>query len=56
LMGSMSKDDARKSQVGDEIDDLLTDEERRKLLANLHRVLVWVGVKEPEECERQLEL
>jgi len=51
LIGSMSREDERKSQVGTKIDDLLTDEERRKLLANLHRVLVWVGVKEPEECE-----
>lgn len=51
MIGSMSKEDERESQVGKKIDDLLTDEERRKLLANLHRVLVWVGVKEPEECE-----
>ncbi len=33
-----------------DIGDYLTEEERRKLLASLHRVLVWVGVKEPEEC------
>lgn len=33
------------------IGDYLTEEERRKLLSSLHRVLVWVGVKEPEECK-----
>ncbi len=33
------------------LDDYLTDEERRKLLSSLHHVLVWVGVKEPEECK-----
>ncbi len=32
-----------------DIDDYLTDEERRKLVASLHHVLIWVGVKEPEE-------
>ncbi len=41
----------KSSQVKNEIDDYLTEEERRKLLANLHRVLVWVGVKEPLECK-----
>jgi hypothetical protein len=35
---------------GQEIDDYLTEEERRKLVASLHHVLVWVGAKEPEEC------
>jgi hypothetical protein len=34
-----------------DIDDYLTEEERRKLLASLHHLLVWVGVKEPEECK-----
>lgn len=34
-----------------DIDDYLTEEERRKLVAGLHHVLVWVGVKEPEECK-----
>ena len=33
----------------------LTEEERRKLLSSLHRVLVWVGVKEPEECRIERE-
>ncbi len=39
----------KKAEAG--IDDYLPEEERRKLLANLHRALVWVGVKEPEECK-----
>ncbi len=39
------------SQAKNDIEDYLTDEERRKLLVNLHRVLVWVGVKEPAECK-----
>jgi len=38
------------SQSETKIDNYLTDEERKKLIANLHRVLVWVGVKVPEEC------
>ncbi|MCJ7445574.1 MAG: DUF5788 family protein [Methanotrichaceae archaeon] len=29
-------------------EDYLTEAERNKLLANLHRVLVWVGVKDPD--------
>lgn len=33
-----------------DIDDYLTEEERRKLVSSLHHVLVWVGVKEPEVC------
>ncbi len=47
----MSQIEKNGSQDKNEIEDYLTEEERRKLLANLHRVLVWVGVKEPEECE-----
>jgi hypothetical protein len=39
-----------------DISDLLTDEERRRLLANLHRTLVWVGVKEPEEYKVEKEM
>lgn len=39
----------------EDIGDYLTEEERRKLLASLHRVLVWVGVKEPEECKIERE-
>jgi hypothetical protein len=39
----------------EDISDYLTEEERRKLLASLHRVLVWVGVKEPEECKIERE-
>ena len=31
-----------------DINDYLTEAERKKLLASLHHVLVWVGVKEPE--------
>jgi len=31
--------------------DYLTEEERKKLLASLHRVLVWVGEKEPEHLQ-----
>jgi hypothetical protein len=34
-----------------DINDYLTEEERKKLLASLHHVLVWVGVKEPEELQ-----
>lgn len=34
-----------------EINDYLTEEERKKLLASLHHVLVWVGVTEPEELQ-----
>ena len=34
-----------------EINDYLTEEERKKLLASLHHVLVWVGVREPEELQ-----
>jgi hypothetical protein len=33
------------------IDDYLTEDERRKLIANLHRVLCWMGVKSPELLE-----
>ncbi len=42
--------EAKSSIQNADIGDYLTDVERRKLLANLHRTLVWVGVKEPEEC------
>jgi hypothetical protein len=31
--------------------DYLTEEERKRLLASLHRVLVWVGEKEPEQLQ-----
>jgi hypothetical protein len=31
-----------------DINNYLTEAERKKLLASLHHVLVWVGVKEPE--------
>jgi hypothetical protein len=31
--------------------DYLTEGERKKLLASLHRVLVWVGEKEPEHLQ-----
>lgn len=34
-----------------EIDACLTDEERKRLLANLHHALVWVGETEPIECK-----
>ena len=34
-----------------DINDYLTEEERKKLLASLHHFLVWVGVKEPEELQ-----
>jgi len=44
-------EEAKSSIKNAGIGDYLTDEERRKLLASLHRTLVWVGVKEPEECE-----
>ena len=47
----MSETDKRNDISSQEISDYLTHEEREKLLANLHRVLVWVGVKEPEELK-----
>ena len=31
--------------------DLLTEAERDRLLANLHRTLVWVGVQDPDRLE-----
>jgi len=34
-----------------DISDCLSEEERKKLLANLHHALVWVGVKVPERFE-----
>jgi hypothetical protein len=34
-----------------DINDYLTEVERKKLLASLHHVLVWVGVKEPEQMQ-----
>jgi hypothetical protein len=34
-----------------DINDYLTEAERKRLLASLHHVLVWVGVKEPEELQ-----
>ena len=34
-----------------DINDDLTEAERKRLLASLHHVLVWVGVKEPEELQ-----
>lgn len=43
--------EAKSSTINASIGDYLTDEERRKLFANLHRTLVWVGAKEPEECK-----
>lgn len=43
-------EEAKGSAINAQICDYLTDVERRMLLSNLHRTLVWVGVKEPEEC------
>jgi hypothetical protein len=43
----MAEQDATKIQDS----DYLTETERKKLLANLHRVLVWVGSKEPETIQ-----
>jgi len=34
-----------------DLKDILTDEERKKLVSSLHHALVWVGVKEPEELD-----
>ncbi len=45
-----SRQNSQETSPGRDIGDYLTEEERRKLLSSLHRVLVWVGVKEPEEC------
>jgi hypothetical protein len=47
----MSETDKSNDISSKEISDYLTHEEREKLLANLHRVLVWVGVKEPDELK-----
>jgi hypothetical protein len=44
-----SSEDIKEGQKG--IDDYLTAEERKRLLASLHHALVWVGVKEPAECQ-----
>lgn len=48
--------EAKDSTINASIGDYLTDEERRKLLSSLHRTLVWVGVKEPEECSVDKEM
>ena len=45
----MPEMDAKPRRNGSNNDTSLSDEERQKLIANLHRVLVWVGVKVPEE-------
>lgn len=45
----MPEKDEKTSQSGSEIEGYLTDDERKKLISNLHRVLVWVGVKVPVE-------
>ena len=42
----MEQDDATIQEA-----DYLTETERRRLLANLHKVLVWVGSKEPETIQ-----
>ncbi len=44
------QDNISKKNDEKSISDYLTEGERRKLVASLHHVLVWVGVKEPEEC------
>lgn len=36
--------------------DLLTEAERDRLLANLHRTLVWVGVQDPDRLEIDADL
>ncbi|HII06855.1 MAG TPA: hypothetical protein HA349_05955 [Methanotrichaceae archaeon] len=33
--------------TGDDLGDYLTEHERKQLLANLHRTLIWVGVQDP---------
>ncbi|MHC1686288.1 MAG: DUF5788 family protein [Methanothrix sp.] len=45
----MPEMDAKPRRNESNNDTTLSDEERKKLIANLHRVLVWVGVKVPEE-------
>jgi hypothetical protein len=35
-------------EIDDDISTYLTEEERKHLLSDLHRILVWVGVKLPE--------
>lgn len=47
----MSEIEKKEPLIGRDINDYLTEEERKKLLASLHHVLVWVGVKEPEELQ-----
>lgn len=51
----MLEDKSPEKRPEQDIGDYLTEEERRKLLSSLHRVLVWVGVKEPEECKIERE-
>jgi hypothetical protein len=38
-------------QVKGEIDDYLTERERRKLLSNLHCVLIWAGFQDPDRLK-----
>jgi len=47
----MSDIEKKDPLIDRDINDYLTEEERKKLLASLHHVLVWVGVKEPEELQ-----
>jgi hypothetical protein len=47
-----TKPDPEASDLG----DLLTEQERNQLLANLHRTLVWVGVQDPEKLEIDADL
>lgn len=51
----MLDDKSPEMETKQDISDYLTEDERRRLLSSLHRVLVWVGVKEPEECRIERE-
>ncbi|MDD1759924.1 MAG: DUF5788 family protein [Methanothrix sp.] len=47
----MTESEKNDTQISIVTGDYLTEEERKKMLSSLHRVLVWVGVKEPEGIE-----
>jgi hypothetical protein len=42
-------------EIGDEIDAYLTDDERSRLISNLHRILCWVGVQVPDSYKANKE-
>jgi len=42
-------------ELGDEMDAYLTEDERSRLLSNLHRVLCWVGMQVPDSYKTSKE-